>query len=34
MQFNPDTETFVNDAEANKMLTRKYREPYVLPDKV
>jgi len=34
VQFNPETETFGNDAEANKMLTRKYREPYVLPDKV
>lgn len=32
--FNPDTETFVNDAEANKYLTREYRKPYVLPEKV
>jgi predicted dehydrogenase len=29
--FNPDTETFVNDAEANKMLSREYRAPYSLP---
>lgn len=29
--FDPDTETFVNDAEANSYLTRTYREPYVLP---
>jgi len=32
--FNPDTETFVNDPEANRFLTRKYRAPYVLPEKV
>jgi hypothetical protein len=25
---------FVNDAEANRMLTRNYRAPYVVPDKV
>jgi predicted dehydrogenase len=34
LQFNPETETFVNDAEANRYLTRKYRAPYVLPEKV
>ena len=32
--FNPETETFVNDAEANRYLTRKYRAPYALPEKV
>jgi predicted dehydrogenase len=32
--FNPDTEKFVNDTEADKYLTRKYRAPYVLPEKV
>ena len=32
--FDPKTETFGNDAEANRYLTRKYREPYALPDKV
>ena len=32
--FNPDTEKFVNDPEADKFLTRKYRAPYVLPEKV
>ncbi len=34
LTFNPATEKFVNDKEANKMLTRKYRAPYVIPDKV
>ena len=34
LTFNPQTETFLGDAEANALLTRKYREPYVLPDKV
>jgi predicted dehydrogenase len=32
--FNPDTETFPNDPEANQYLKRKYRGPYLLPDKV
>ena len=32
--FDPKTETFPGDAEANKMLVRTYRKPYVLPDKV
>ena len=32
--FDPKTETFPCDADANKMLVRTYREPYVLPDKV
>ncbi len=34
LTFDPKTETFPGDAEANKYLTREYREPYVLPDKV
>lgn len=34
LTFDPATETFVDDAEANKLLTREYREPYVLPDEV
>jgi predicted dehydrogenase len=29
-----DNERFVNDSEANAMLTRIYRPPYVVPDKV
>ena len=32
--FDPKTETFPNDAEANKFLRREYREPFVVPDQV
>ena len=32
--FDPDTETFPGDKEANGLLTRKYRDPYVLPERV
>jgi hypothetical protein len=31
--FDPKTETFPTDAEANKLLTRTYREPYVPPER-
>ncbi len=31
LEFDPTTETFKNDAEANKLLTRDYREPFVVP---
>ena len=34
LTFNPDTETFVNDPEADKMLTRDYRGNYVVPEVV
>jgi len=34
LTFNPHSETFVNDAEADKMLTRNYRGNYVVPNKV
>jgi predicted dehydrogenase len=34
LTFNPKTEKFVNDPEADKMLTREYRAPYVVPDNV
>jgi hypothetical protein len=32
--FDPQTERFVNDEEANKFLGREYRAPYVLPKEV
>jgi len=34
LTFNPQTEKFVNDPEADKYLTRDYRKPYVMPDRV
>jgi len=34
LSFDGKTETVVGDAEANKLLTREYRKPYVIPDKV
>ena len=34
LRFDPETETFPGDGEANKMLTREYREPFVVPDEV
>jgi predicted dehydrogenase len=34
LRFIGDIEKFVNDPEADTMLTRKYRDPYVVPDKV
>jgi hypothetical protein len=34
LDFDPATWKFKNDAEANRMLTRKYRAPYVVPEKV
>ena len=33
LQFDGKTERFVGDEEADKLLTRTYRAPYVLPDK-
>lgn len=32
--FDPGTETFPGDPEASRLLTRQYREPYVVPDQV
>jgi predicted dehydrogenase len=34
LHFDPATETFPGDPEANALLTRKYREPFVVPNKV
>ena len=34
LHFDPKSETFLNDAEANKYLTREYRAPYSLPKEV
>jgi len=32
LRFDSAKETFVNDADANKLLTREYRTPFTLPD--
>ncbi|MFA4015973.1 MAG: hypothetical protein RUDDFDWM_001074 [Candidatus Fervidibacterota bacterium] len=32
--FDPASEKFVNDPEADKLLTREYRHPFVVPEKV
>ena len=34
LEFDGKAERFINDEEANSHLTRKYREPFVLPEKV
>ena len=34
LTFNPHSERFVNDSDANSYLTRQYRHPFVLPDEV
>ena len=34
LEFDAEKEQFVGDEEANKLLTREYREPYVVPEKV
>jgi hypothetical protein len=33
LKFDGLTEKFVGDAEADKLLTRPYRAPYVIPEK-
>jgi predicted dehydrogenase len=34
LDFDPIKEKFVDDKKANEMLTRKYRAPFIVPDKV
>jgi predicted dehydrogenase len=34
LTFNSEKEKFVNDPEADKLLTRKYREPFVIPNPI
>ena len=32
--FDPKTEKFIDNPEADKLLTKKYREPWTMPDPV
>ncbi|HXI72948.1 MAG TPA: Gfo/Idh/MocA family oxidoreductase [Verrucomicrobiae bacterium] len=34
LKINPKTEHFTNNKEANQLLTREYRKPFVVPEKV
>jgi predicted dehydrogenase len=34
LEFDPATETFIGDADANAMLRRDYRKPFVVPENV
>jgi predicted dehydrogenase len=34
LKMNPETERFINNAQADQMLTREYRKPFVVPAKV
>jgi len=34
LEFDPESERFPHDEEANKMLTRNYRAPFVVPEKI
>jgi hypothetical protein len=34
LEFDPNAERFVGNREADNLLTRQYRKPFVVPDKV
>jgi hypothetical protein len=34
IQFDPEAERFVGDSEADQLLRRQYRKPYVVPETV
>jgi predicted dehydrogenase len=34
LEFDPQAERFVNNAKADQLLTREYRQPFVVPDQV
>ena len=34
LAFDAETESFKDNAEANRLLTRAYRPPYVVPEKI
>jgi hypothetical protein len=34
LKMNPKTGRFTNNRKANQLLTREYREPFVVPEKV
>jgi hypothetical protein len=34
LKFDEATRKYIGDEEANKMLTRNYRKPYIVPEKV
>ena len=34
LNMDPKTERFLDNPEANKLLTREYRAPFVVPEKV
>ncbi len=34
LEFDPETQRYIGDEEANEMLTRDYREPFVMPKQV
>jgi predicted dehydrogenase len=34
INFDPDTQTIINDGEATKMLSREYRAPYIIPQQI